>query len=205
MNKILGLSMSGLIITVVVIVGSWAYFGDIQASAQDINSGDTLDLRLNGGDTNVHILNGLNNIAPGDSGNPFARLGNAGGLPGALDIQMSPISNLGTNRESGYAEGSGDLGNVLEIAPWIDLNGNELFDAGADIALKSDGSFTSSALEWNDINGFGGRIWQDIVPEMAGGSEYRFYFNWRLPEDAGNNIQGQNLDFGVGFTLKQIM
>jgi hypothetical protein len=205
MRKILGVSVSGLIVILVTVLAVWTYLGDIQASANDLDFSDTLDLRLNGGEQDFHILNNLCNLSPGDSENPSLKLENAGGMTGSLDIRMSPIVNTGARRTSEFADGKGDLGGVLEAAPWIDLDKNGVFDRGKDIALDAEGTFATDSLKWNTLNSFGGKTWVNVLPEMTGGSVCLFFFSWRLPKTAGNNIQGDSTDFETGFDLKQIV
>jgi hypothetical protein len=204
MKKVVGLSASGLIVIMITTLAVWTYFGDIQASAKDLDPGDTLDLRLNGGEKDIHIIHDLSNIAPGDKGNPFLRLENAGGLTGSLDIRISDIVNSGAQCTFEYADVKGDLGGVLEAAPWIDLNGNGLFETGKDIALNPDGTFETDLLKWASLNSFGKMTWQNVLPEMDRGANNLFFLAWRLPETAGNNIQGDRIDFEIGFSLKQI-
>jgi hypothetical protein len=202
MKKIVGLSISAVMIVAISLVAFWAYSGDTQVSAND--QVGTLKLKINNGDTDVRILKDLNNVAPGDSGNKYITLQNAGNATGNLDIRFSAVTNTETSAAPAkFANGVGDLGRETEIAPWIDLNNDGTFTPGLDMALKSTGATTCEALQWDTVNNFGGQTWNKGLTTLNGGDQYRFNISWQILTSAGNEIQGDTFSFGVDFTLNQ--
>ncbi|MDP2919854.1 MAG: TasA family protein [Dehalococcoidia bacterium] len=130
MKKILGLAIAALIIMASVGFGTWAYFSDTETSSSNQITAGTLDLDLNGGDSNINILTGLTNKAPGDSGLLYATIKNSGSITGEFEVQTGAVTNTGGAGGTEYEDASGDLGAVAEIAPWIDLAEDDTFDAG---------------------------------------------------------------------------
>ena len=201
-KKMIGLIISAVLLLSAAGLGTLFYFGAQPAYADDLLTGDRLDLVLNGGN-NPLIFNNLQNKAPGDSGDSYAVLKNAGNLPGTLSVQVSQVINIGGNGGSEFEDGCGDLGDVAEIAPWIDLDRNGVFDSGSDIALSADCRTLTTGLQWSTVNSFGGKDWNEALNRMDADQENRFYISWRIPSSAGNNIQGDSFNLSLSFTLKQ--
>jgi spore coat-associated protein N len=204
MKKIIALVISVIAIVSVSLLAYWAFSGDVQALADGQVMQGTLDLRINGAKNNVKILDNLNNVMPGESGSRYVTLKNAGSINGSLDIQITSVINTGGAVGSRYEDGIGNLGDVVEIAPWIDLDEDAVFDPGLDFALNSNGSFSSFALQWDIVNSYSEKTWTNALAGMDSGSQSRFYLSWRIPPEAGNEIQGDSLSFDVNFTLKSI-
>jgi hypothetical protein len=204
MKKFLGLAISGIAIVAMSILGYWYFSGDIQALADGQVLKGTLDLRINGGKNQVKILDNLNNVMPGESGSRYVTIGNAGDINGSLDIRITSVINTGGLGGTRYEDGIGDLGGVAEIAPWIDLDEDAVFDPGTDLALNSDGSIVSSAPQWDIVNNYSEKSWNKVLSGMNSVNQIRFYINWRIPPEAGNEIQGDSFSFDVNFILNSI-
>lgn len=209
MKKILGLSIAALLVMGLVGGGTWAYFSDPETSTGNILSAGTLDLTLNGANANVNIMAGLVNKAPGDSDNTsFATLANAGSVAGELDIATGAATNTESVGATEYeadvigGAGAGELGANAEIAPWLDLNADGVFDAGSDKALKSDNTVVTTTLQWNTVDNFASKTWNEVISANMTGTP-RFYLAWRIPTSANNTIQGDSFTLGFTFTLEQ--
>ncbi len=204
MKKILGLAIAALIIMATVGFGSWAYFNDTETSSSNQLAAGTLDLNLNGGNSNVNIMTGLVNKQPGDSGTTaYATLKNVGSLDGEMDIQTGAITNTGGTGGTEFEDGVGNLGGVARLAPWLDLDQDGVFDVGSDIALKSDASFVTTGLQYDIANSFASHTWNAIMPTVSANQQYRFYLAWDIPTSGGNNIQGDSFTLGFTFILEQ--
>jgi len=55
MKKLFGLTIAALLIIGIVGGGTWAYFSDTETSSSNQITAGTLDLDLDGGDSNVNI------------------------------------------------------------------------------------------------------------------------------------------------------
>ena len=111
-----------------------------------------------------------------------------------------------------YAISVGELGGQVEIAPFIDVNNNGVFNAGVDIALKSDGTATSGGLQWDTVDNFSSVVWSatDINKTLAGtnpgpAGSVKFFLPWRWVEPGitDNSAQGDSCKLNITFTLKQ--
>jgi predicted ribosomally synthesized peptide with SipW-like signal peptide len=143
MLKILGLGAALIIIIATVSVGTFAYFQDIEATSNSISAG-TLVLNFNGGTTGT--IN-LANRQPGDAGTAANwNITNGGTLDGKLTITNSSITETeGTptsiRTKTGDAGGSGELGNWLNVAVWLDANHNGSLDRGESYFLSTGASY----------------------------------------------------------------
>lgn len=211
MKKILGLTIAALIVMGLVGGGTWAYFSDPETSSGNIITAGILDLKLNGADSNVNILTSLSNKAPGDNSTAYATISNSGSstIAGELDIASGNVTNTESVGATEYeadvigGAGNGELGANAEIAPWLDLNEDGVFDGGSDIALKSDGTTSTAALQWDTVDNFASQTWNAVIASMAISASERFYIDWRIPTSAGNTIQGDSFTLGFTFTLEQ--
>ena len=221
MKKIIGLAISAVIMIAVTGLGTWAYYSDEEMSNSNNITAGTMDLKLGGGDSSISILASLENKAPGDEAGdlrnpdiPYVTLTNAGTLPGWLTVSISDVENSHVvSSEPGDLFPDGELGETCQIAPWIDVgNGSGggpdgEFDVNTDYALTSGESWVKTALQWDEVNDFGGvagQDWTHIIESMAVGDTYRFYLPWKIPYTAGNEIQGDKFSFDITFVLDQI-
>ncbi len=202
MKKILGLTLAALLVMGMVGASSWAYFSDTESSTGNSLTAGTLDLNVDGGDSAVTTFS-ASAVAPGDSGSGSTTLANAGTMSGELDVAFSAITNTGGNSGE-FGDGSGDLGDVAEIAAFLDIDQSGDWSSG-DIGLKSDGTTYAhpTALEYSDIDSYGSVSFDAVVASMAASAADDFVVLWRVPTSAGNNIQGDSVSFDVTFTLEQ--
>lgn len=202
MKKILGLTIAAVMIMVMVGGGTWAYFSDTEASADNSLTAGTMDLNIDG-DNNVVNTFSATNAAPGDAGNGSSELSNVGNLEGELDIEITALTNTGGTGGTEFEDGVGDLGGVALMAVYLDVDKSGDFNAG-DIGLKADGTTYSypSTLQYATIDSYGSAVW-DGAATMAASAAYDFVVDWEVPTSAGNNIQGDSVSFGILFTLEQ--
>lgn len=217
MKKII-LSLSIIASVAVIVVGaSGAYFSDTETSENNTFSAGTMDLDINGDDVATTTIV-LANLAPGDSGaDTDTILKNSGSLDAELDITMGTVSNYactdsangGANDGTEYCDATaGSLGANAQMALYIDVDKDGVYDDGTDIGLKSDGTiYTSGALIYASIDSYDTTTWNpgnNGVTIMATNDEYGFIINWQIPaETTGNEIQGDALKFDITFTLEQ--
>jgi predicted ribosomally synthesized peptide with SipW-like signal peptide len=203
MKKIIGLAISAILIMTVTSLGTWAYFQDSESANTNSITAGTMDLKLNGGDSEITLMT-LTNQAPGASGTASATLQNIGTLPGKLSMSFSTVSETGGS--SGEYAGSADLAAATQISPWIDTDNDEVFDVGTDYALKSDGTVVTSALQPDVVTNFSNRSWSSVIASMPASMPgvYTFRLYWSIPAGTGNTIQGDSFTFNITFTLDQI-
>jgi spore coat-associated protein N len=210
MKKIVGLTVSALMVMGLIGGGTWAFFSDTESSDNNIFAAGTLDLTINGGNDPVTLLT-VSNLYPGQSGANHTTLVNAGSIGGTLGIAVDSITN--TESASGLEftgdsinGSSGELGAVVEMAIFIDVDQNGGYTTSIDIGLKADGTTYSSLMDYQPINNYTGANWTDVYAgSMAAGTEDDIYIIYRLfpPETADNTYQGDSVSVDFTFDLKQ--
>ncbi len=186
-----------------------AYFSDSENSTGNTIAAGTMDLKIDGGNTAVTMFN-LSNKAPGDSGSAKATLNNGGSLGGELDITMGIADDDacnpdGLNNGSEFCDTGANLGSSAQMVLYIDVDQSGGWSSG-DIGFKSDGTkyVHPTALDYAAINSYSGDNWNNIYSGlMSSGISDDFTVNWQIPSATGNSIQGDDVSFGVTFTLEQ--
>jgi predicted ribosomally synthesized peptide with SipW-like signal peptide len=210
MKKIMGLTVSALMVMGLVGGGTWAFFSDIETSTGNTLAAGTLDLTINGGNDPVTLLN-VSDIYPGGSGSNGTTLNNAGNIGGTLAIWIDSITNTessaGTEFTGDSINGSsGELGSALELAMYIDVDQGGSFNAG-DIGLKNDGTtYTPSSLDYQIANSYVSANWTDVYSgNMAAGDSDNFIILYQLPtgSTADNSYQGDSIIVDFTFNLNQ--
>ena len=202
MKKILGLTIAALLVIGTVSGGTWAYFTDTEQSVNNSLTAGTLDLNIDGGDVAVTTFN-AGAVAPGDSGDGGSTLSNTGSMAGELDITFSAITNTGGSSGE-YGDGVGNLCASAEIAVFVDVDQSTQWSSG-DIGLKSDGTTYNwpTPLDYATINSYDSVSYNAVIASMATSAADDFRVQWRVPDTAGNNIQGDSVSFDVTFVLEQ--
>jgi spore coat-associated protein N len=201
-KKIVGLTISALLIIVTVGGATWSFFADFESSTDNSLASGTLDLNIDGGDTAVTTFS-VADVEPGDSGSGSNVLSNSGSMSGELDVTFSAVTNVGGSGGGEYEDGIGHLGGVAEMAVYIDVDQSGSWTSG-DIGLKSNETkyYWPTALDYDIINNYDSDDF-DAVETMASSASDNFRILWSVPSGAGNNIQGDSVSFGVTFTLEQ--
>lgn len=200
-----------LVIGVVVAVagsGVFAVFSDSEGSFQNILGGGSLDLRLDGGDGSTTFS--VSEADSGQSGRGVTELSNVGSNPGILTaaIKNGSVTNApGVTYESEPQPDNGELGGVAEMAIFIDENRNGIFD-GSDIGLGSEAvdpsgecfQYAPTTKMFDTFDSYETCRWSDLT-EL--GPDVDFVVDWTIPQDAGNEIQGDQVFVKFTFTLRQ--
>jgi len=199
LKKIIGLLSAVALVMAMVGGGTWAYFADTETSADNSLASGTLDLTIDGGNVVVTTFS-ESTVGAGDSGSGSSVLANVGSLGGCLSLEFSAITNTG-GVSGEYSDGSGDLGAVAELAVYLDVDQNSVFD-NSDIGLKHDGNTYSppATLDYATINSYDSDAWADVM-SLAAGAGADFVALWQVPATAGNEIQGDSVSFDVTFIL----
>jgi len=204
MKKIIGLSVAALLILGIIGGGVFAYFSDTESSTNNTLTSGVLDLNIDGGDIAVTTLT-VSAAEPGGSGSDSSILANVGSMPGELDIATSAVTNTGAvSGTSEYADDSGDLGAVAQIAMYLDIDQSATWNAG-DVGLMSDGTTYSfpTALDYAIVDNYASEAWDAVVATMASSATDDIIVLWQVPTGAGNAIQGDSVSFDITFTLEQ--
>jgi len=204
MKKIIGLSVAALLIIGVIGGATLAYFSDTESSTNNTLTAGVLDLNIDGGNVAVTTLT-VAAAEPGGSGSGSSTLTNVGNMTGELDISTSPVINTGAvSGTSEYADDSGDLGAVAQIAMYLDIDQSGTVTAG-DIGLQSDGTTydPTGGLAYDVVDNYASEVWNEVITSMVSSASDDIVILWQVPAGAGNSIQGDSVSFDITFTLEQ--
>ena len=134
----------------------------------------------------------IGDITPGDNGTVTVNLSNNGSKDGVVTIWISNISNgEGANPESetGNTSEPGELGDYLIL----NVSGTNLSTTNFTLPAKID-NFPQSANDTKHI----------YITPLKAGSTLNLQWEWQLPPDTGNDIQGDNLSFTINYMLEEL-
>ena len=193
--------LAAIVVMVIGVLGSGAWFSDKEVSPNNTFVAGTLDLKVNGADTPVTIFN-VKNMKPGDQPSGSITLNNTGSIGGNLSISDVSVKNS----ENGCGEpeieagdltcanpgpGVGELQNVLNLRLYIDTDSSGYISAG-DIMLyeglmKNLGSTIpiSQALAAN-----------------GGTTKLNYVIDW-WDKSSDNLAQSDGVEINMTFGLKQ--
>jgi len=200
--------------TLATVATTQALFSDTETSEGNTFAAGKLDLELGEG---TPLPFSLADLAPGDSGTGKVTLTNvAGSLDGDLDVKISnfiqyengiiePELNPGYGTAD-YENGpnAGELNFFLQIATYIDVNQNGVFDAG-DIQLTYNGQqavypgFWGGTFNYHPIssNLVG---WNDIMT-MTDGQSVDLVVMWQFPTVSTDPNYSQNISMTDGLSF----
>ncbi|MBI5122896.1 hypothetical protein HZA75_03490 [Candidatus Roizmanbacteria bacterium] len=170
-----------------------AYFSDTVTSTGNTFTTGTLDLNLDGNNTNV-VKFAVTDIKPGDSETRTWEVNNVGNMNGYLDLHnliQTHDPGISTEQELTVENPDiGTLGNLLNIDLFVDANNNGVFDSG-DTAVYS-GAMDGLSTDY-DLN----------LPLNANTSSYlTMTISW--PSSANDNAgQGDIAQLDMLFELGQ--
>jgi len=179
--------------------GVYAYFSDIETSTGNTFTAGTLDLNLDGGNTNV-VKFSIGDVAPGDSGYGTWTVNNAGSIDGYLDLESIAVSEaVGTTTDPELTDepthaDTAQLGTYLLAHLFVDTNNNGSWDSGETDVFGTNASPSA-------INTIAGSYGLDL--SLTHGSTNYFTLAWSVPTSADNRIQGDNVTLGMTFELQQ--
>jgi uncharacterized repeat protein (TIGR01451 family) len=134
----------------------------------------------------------IGDIAPGNSGTSTVNLSNTGSKDGVVTIWISNISNgEGANPESetGNTSEPGELGDHLIL----NVSGTNLSTNNFTLPAII-GNFPQSANDTKHI----------YITPLKAGSTLSLQWEWRLPPETGNDVQGDNLSFTINYMLEEL-
>ncbi len=226
MKKIIGLAIAALLIVGIVGGGTFAYFNDTETAADNTFSAGTLDLKVGASDVTVTPFS-ISAKKPGDVGTAATwALENTGTLDGTLAIGISAITNNENTRydmetdagdtTSGAAQG--ELGGLLKIAFWHDINSDGNFDNGEKY-LKSDATvvtwaggdnttfnIANVAAAYATVDSYGGDSFASVATMTASTAMGNFLVLYNFPNAAGNSdnvAQSDGVQFTITWTITQ--
>ena len=197
MNKkiIISLSVIGAIAAIAV-GGTIAYFSDTETSTGNTFTAGTLDLKLNGADSNV-VMFTVSNLVPGQDGGAEVTLNNAGNINGYIDFDFSNLvdndngcSDPEDDIDTTCINPNGELDSNLNITAFVDKNNNDVYDAGIDTLVYQG---LASAIVGAGL--------QNYAFNSAASETFRI--NWSVSSGATNEIQSDSTGFDVAFELGQ--
>jgi predicted ribosomally synthesized peptide with SipW-like signal peptide len=189
------------IVLVCILIGGsvYAYFSDTETSTGNTFTAGTVDLNLDGGNTNV-VKFTVGDVKPGDNGTGTWTVTNAGSIDGYLDLEnVSVTEGTGATTDPELVDepthaDTTQLGNYLMVHIFVDTNDNGSWDTGeADIF----GTNASPAA----INTIAGSY--DLSLSLTQGSTDYITLVWSVPISADNRIQGDNVTLDITFELQQ--
>ena len=199
MSKILLSLMTIALVGALVGGGIYAYFNDTETSTGNTFTAGTLDLNLDGGNTNVVKFN-VSDASPGSNGGGTWTVTNAGTIDGYLDLETVGITEgIGTTTDPELVDeptglDTAQLGTFLMVHMFIDANNNGNWDAGETDILGTNAAPVA-------INTIAGSYNLDL-PLTAVSTNY-ITLRWSVPVTADNRIQGDSIILGMTFELQQ--
>jgi predicted ribosomally synthesized peptide with SipW-like signal peptide len=200
MNRILLSIMTIVLVCALIGGGVYAYFSDIETSTGNTFTAGTLDLNLDGGNTNV-VKFTVADVKPGDSDSDTWTVANVGTIDGYLDLESIGITEgIGTTTEPELVDepthgDANQLGNYLMGHLFIDTNDDGNWDEGeTDI-------FGTDAVPVK-INSIAANYGLDLSLAHGGGTNY-ITLAWSIPTATDNRIQGDNVTLDMTFELQQ--
>jgi len=199
MKRILISLMTIALVSALIGGGIYAYFSDVETSTGNVFTAGTLDLNLDGGNTNV-VKFTVSNVKPGDNGGGTWTVANVGTIGGYLDLESISVTEaIGTTTDPELADEGGpdttQLGNYLLVHMFIDTNNNGSWDAG-----ETDIFGTNAAPA--AINTIAGSYALDLSLAASGGTNYVTLL-WSVATSTDNRIQGDSVTLNMTFELQQ--
>lgn len=213
MKRIL-LSLSVIAAVAAVGIGATsALFSDSETAAGNTFSAGTLNLRVGEDDSTTETIS-LSNLAPEDEGNAAEWLtSNTGSIAGDLSVEVSAITNdeeaPGPESETNVAD-PGDLGSLLTIALWMDVDKDGTWSAGDYYLPSSSGVEVPyatpglPAAAFDIVDDYSGDIWADVQSVAGTTDAGNFRVEYDFPSGVSDNdAQGDSAAFDITFSLEQ--
>jgi predicted ribosomally synthesized peptide with SipW-like signal peptide len=174
-----------------------AAFSDTESSRGNSIYAGRLDLRIDGDDENVVLLD-VDGAVPGDSGRGRVDLKNADGssVAGAVDVRITGVRNTENGREEMEREGGDTSGGVGELGEHLLVRAYFEDDAGArtylgdDVYRPANDRFSAGKLF-------------DVHYPLPVGHLVSFVVEWQLPASAPTTIQTDGFEVDFAFEMLQ--
>jgi len=201
MKKILVSFMTIALVSALIGGGIYAYFSDVETSTGNTFTAGTLDLNLDGGNTNV-VKFTVDDVKPGASGGGTWTVANVGNMDGYLDLESIGVSEgIGTTTDPELADevppgtDTAQLGNYLMVHMFIDANNNGSWDSGETDIFGTNASPVA-------INTIASSYGLDLSLLANGGTNY-ITLLWSVGTTVDNRIQGDSVTLDITFELQQ--
>ncbi|OQB06339.1 MAG: Camelysin metallo-endopeptidase [bacterium ADurb.Bin212] len=174
-----------------------AYFSDSETSTGNTFSAGSLDLNVDGGNTNVVKFN-VTNMRPGNQPTAQYTLANVGTINGYLDlanITVTDLENGITEPESSagdITDPQGELSSVLGLTVYWDNDGDGYYSVGDVKIYDSMANGIASSYDTNKLVTAGSNVKMMVVVNW-----------WNTPNDNLAQTDSMQLDFT--FNLSQNM
>ena len=176
-------------------IGTYAVLSDNETSVGNSFTAGTLDLKINGADTNVVAFT-VTNMRPGNQPKNTFVLSNAGSLNGVLDISNVVLSDAENGRiepeiEAGdTTDDLGELSSVVNLRLFIDADSNGWIGAGDTVFFNGKVNTLPASFDLNQPIAAGGSV--NIVA---------LFDWWSTPTD--NQAQSDSFTLDLTFQLSQ--
>jgi len=196
MRKILGLTVSALMVMGLVGGGTWAYFSDIETIGDNQFLAGTLDLGLatSNGTNPVDSITATfstSNFAPGHSINGTVYVNNEGSIAmTSVNMTFSTTSVVDGTPSSVDAGPGGDTDNLLKMITLTDLKYGTI-GSPSDIADYDGYDLTQLSSINHDFGA------------LASNTENELFLEFTFSPTATNGCQGDSANMTITFTGKQ--
>ncbi|MDH4358518.1 MAG: CalY family protein [Candidatus Berkelbacteria bacterium] len=189
-----------LAVAAIAVGATGAYFSDTETSIGNTFSAGSLDLNIDGGNTNVVKFN-VTNMRPGNQPKGSYTLANVGTINGYLDLESIAV----TDTENGCVDpetvagditcdnpgvGQGELGDVVNLRLFVDRNGDGWISVGDTVFYNDKVANLPASFDLNE-------------PINAGSSTkiVALLDWWSTPND--DLAQGDSMQLDITFELAQ--
>ena len=178
-------------------IGTYAVFSDTETSVGNSFTAGTLDLKINGVDTNVVAFT-VSNMRPGNQPKNSFVLSNVGSLNGILDISTVVLSDAENGRiepeiEAGDTTddaGAGELSAVVNLRLFVDTNKDGWISAGENVFFNGKVNTLPASFDLNQPIAADGSV--NIVA---------LFDWWNTPTD--NQAQSDSFTLDLTYQLTQ--
>lgn len=195
MKKIL-MALLGLILVIGLVgLGVFAYFSDTETSLGNIFTAGTLDLNIDGGNTNV-VKFTVGNMRPGNQPKGSYTLANVGTINGFLDLENIVVSSAENGRldpeiaAGDNTDGVGELQNVLGVYLFVDYGKDGWFSVGDKVIYNGLAKDMPTHFELNEPLAAGADVNIQAIINW-----------WSTPND--NQAQSDSMTIDITFELAQ--
>lgn len=190
----------------VAIGATRAYFSDTETSIDNTFTAGSLDLNIDGGDTNV-VKFTVNNMRPGNQPTGSWILSNVGSLDGYLDLENITVTNNENGRLEPEIEAGdttpniGELQDVVNFRLYIDVDKAGGYSAGDIMIYNGVTGNVAGSYDQNYLIAAGSDIrlvalfdwWPNSAP--YNGTAYHF--------DNDNKAMGDDMTLDITYSLSQ--
>ena len=176
-------------------IGTYAAFSDTETSVGNSFTAGTLDLKINGDDTN-YVAFDVENIRPGNQPKKSIELSNAGSISGYLDIKSAVVTDnentlIEPEAEAGDTTADqGELSSVVNLRLFVDTDKSGWISTGDNVFFDGKVNTLPASFDLNQVIPAGGSV--NIVA---------LFDWWNTPND--NLAQSDSFTLDLTFELDQ--